>query len=840
MNCEAYQVDPEEIRRVTVLTPRLKKLMEEWENAEPQVYVDDTLLFTESWKETEGLPLDIRWAKAFAKRLLECPLLIRKGEIIVGSQTKFIRGNGTLTPMKPREILAMCKSGKFDRKTSDTASTKIDPEDLRKMTEDAEYWVSQVPPVNPLNAAVEYELGKDVFDLLFENGMVFEGRATKLSPDRGIFQNWGAFGGGETQVSKPVLANGLNHVIRLCREERERMLAEGDEGIRSTYQLLRKYYLLEACIISCEAIIRWANRHADLAEEMAAREPDPKEKTVLLKIADVCRHVPAEPPRDFWEAVQAIRFLHLAAWKESSDRPAVPVGRLDQLLYPYYRKDKEEGKITAQDAAELLGALWLKIRECENLVTIPREMRAAPGTLLPNVTLCGVDENGVDQTNEISWLTLEVMAQIKLSEPAVYVRYSPDMDPAFIRHALTCNIRFGGGNPAFLNDRLGTQRYLERGILPEDAANWNTGGCLGVHLDCSEHVAGMYNLNQPMIFELAMYNGYSRKIKKVIGPQTGDFREFTSFDQVKEAYFKQLSYFVPILRKYMFLYWGTEIMNSPMSGLRVAMQFEDCIPAGLASREGGCRYPEGRTSWIGDRGLVDIADSMAAIKKLVFDEKKITMAQLLEAMEHNWEGYEDIRQMCLNAPKYGNDDEYVDEIYDELSRRVPQILQAQIDPISRKKPLLFRGAAAGHITIGKYIGALPNGRLAGSPVNDAACSVMPGMDVNGPTAAINSATNGPYAAEYVGYTMNMKFSKKVLNTPEKIDKLGWLLKAFMKRDGWHIQFNIHSREELLDAQEHPENHKNLIVRVGGYSAYFIDLPPELQAEIVTRTMHEVV
>jgi hypothetical protein len=160
------------------------------------------------------------------------------------------------------------------------------------------------------------------------------------------------------------------------------------------------------------------------------------------------------------------------------------------------------------------------------------------------------------------------------------------------------------------------------------------------------------------------------------------------------------------------------------------------------------------------------------------------MAQLIEAMEHDWAGYENIRQLCLNAPKYGNDDEYVDEIYDELSTRVPQILQAQIDPVSRKKPLLFRGAAAGHITIGKYIGALPNGRLAGSPINDAACSVMPGMDVNGPTAAINSATNGPYASEYVGYPMNMKFSKNVLSTPEKIDKLGWLLKAFMKRDGW--------------------------------------------------------
>jgi formate C-acetyltransferase len=190
-------------------------------------------------------------------------------------------------------------------------------------------------------------------------------------------------------------------------------------------------------------------------------------------------------------------------------------------------------------------------------------MRAAPGTLLPNVTLCGVDENGEDQTNEMSWLTLEVMAQIKLSEPAVYVRYNPNMDPAFVHHALECNIRFGGGNPAFLNDRLGTQRYLDRGIPRRDAVNWNAGGCLGVHLDCSEHVAGMYNLNQPMVFELAMFNGYSHKIDKVIGPRTGEFTSFTSFDQVKEAYFGAATVLCPVLRKYIYVYWGYEIMTAP-------------------------------------------------------------------------------------------------------------------------------------------------------------------------------------------------------------------------------------------------------------------------------------
>ena len=833
-------VNRDEIRAVTVLTPRLQKLKKEWEEAEPQVYVDDTLLFTESWKETEGLPVDVRWAKALEKRLLECPLLIRDDELIVGSLTKFIRGNGTLCAMKPREILKMADSGKFDRKTSDISSTKIDPADLEALKKDAQYWIEQMPGASTVNASVAFDMGEDVFDLLFDRGMVFEGRGVRYEMDRGLFQNYSAYGGGVAQVSVKCVENGLNFVISECRKERERMMAEGDRNSHGAAQFLRKYWLLKATIISCEAFIAFARRHAELARKMAGAETRPERKKELLRIADACERVPAEPPRDFFEAVQCVRLYHLVCWKESSDRPEVPVGRLDQLLYPYYERDKKAGRITAQDAAEILGALWLKIRECENLVTIPREMRAAPGSLLPNVTLCGTDEDGSDLTNEVSWLVLEAMAQIKLSEPAIYVRMSDKTPREFILHALECNREFGGGNPAFLNDKLGTQRYLDRGAPLSDACNWNASGCLGYHLDSLEHMGGGHNISQLKVLELALNDGFDVRTGKQLGPHTGDLRDFTDFEAVKNAYYGQLEYFTRILRQFKMLSWSTEIADGPMSGLRVAMQYEDCIPAGLASREGGARYPEGRAAWLGSRGLVDLADSLAAIKKLVFDEARVKMSDLLDACNRNWEGCEKMHQLCLNAPKYGNDDDYADEIYDELCRRVPEIMQSEIDPLTGKKPMLFIGAAAGHVGIGRAIGAMPNGRIAGSPTCDAACSVSPGCDVNGPTAAINSATNDTYAAEYAGYAMNMKFSKTVLNTDEKLEKLYGLVKAFIKRGGWHIQFNIHSRAELLDAQANPEKHRNLLVRVGGYSAYFIDLPPGLQAEIVKRTMHEII
>ena len=241
------KINAQDIRNVQIITPRLAKLKAEWEAAEPQVYVDDTLLFTESWKETEGLPTDIRWAKSLEKRLLECPLLLREGELLAGSLTKFIRGNGTLCAMKPHEILKMCERGKFDRKTSDTGSTNITPEDMAALKADAEYWIEHMPKVSTVNKAYEYDMGNDVFDLLMDHAMVFEGRGVRETMDRGLFQNYSAYGGGVAQVSAKCIDNGLEYVIDLCKKERERMMREGDvEHCQGSAQFLRKYWLLEA------------------------------------------------------------------------------------------------------------------------------------------------------------------------------------------------------------------------------------------------------------------------------------------------------------------------------------------------------------------------------------------------------------------------------------------------------------------------------------------------------------------------------------------------------------------------------------------------------------------
>ena len=830
-----------DINAVTVMTPRLKKLKHEWENARQDVYVDDTILFTESWKETVGMPVDYRWAKAYEKRLLNCPLLLREDELVIGSTTKFIRGCNTLAAMKPREILAFCESGHFDRKSSDTASDDIDPKDLEALKEDCKYWVDHIPEDNWANwviTPVREEMGEEFLNNFFDRAGVYEGRAPRINPDRGLFQGQGAYGGGDLGPTPLLIDTGLYKIIEMCQAEIDKMWAEGCHvrpGQPNTWAW-RKFWILKSCMIMCQATIDYAKRYSELAAEQAAVCTNPERKAELLKIADVCAHVPGNQPRDFWEAVQSFRFLHMILYKESPERPAVPIGAIDRILYPYYEKDLKEGKITRQFAAEMLGALWLKTRENESLVTIKREHRAAPGTLLPDVTICGIDENGLDMTNEISWLVLEVMRQTMLSEPTIYVRYHDKMNHEFMMHALDCNRDFGGGNPAFLNDALGTGRYMDRGIPASDACYWSASGCLGYHLDCSEHMSGILNLNHPKIFEIMMHDGMDPRTGLKCAPALAHVADFKSAEDVQEALLKYEDYYIEKGRMFHFHWWGSEDAHSPTSGMRIAYAFRDCIPNGLGIREGGSRYNICRAHWFGDRGMTDLGDDLAAVKYVVYDKKICTLEELIKACDANFEGYDEIYAACKQAPKYGNDDEYVDDLYSSTANAILELLQKRPEVYISEKPMLFKGAASGHVNSGKTVGATPNGRKAGMPLNDAATSAGAGVDVNGPTANINSATSAPRIMyEYCGCTHNIKFSKGVVNNDEKIERLIGLVETFMKRGGWHIQFNMLSNEEMIDAKVHPENHKDLLVRVGGYSAYFVDLPWELQDEIISRT-----
>jgi formate C-acetyltransferase len=840
INKPVNDVNGDEMWAVDMMTPRIKKLVKEWEDAPVVVCPESSFSFTKSYKQTEGLPETLRFAKAFAAILEETPLLIRDGELIVGHLTKHIRGADVLAAECPKQVLYAIDSGSFDRKMSEWKAAEISKEDVQRLKEDAEYWLPKLPP-NYVNAALIEELGPEHMDMLMDRALILEGIPLRADTEMGI---WGPtfperIGRGNTLYRSKAMHIGLNAVIRKAKDELQRMEEEGYYINPATKRPTpyEKKTLLKAMIISCEAVINWAHRYADLARGMAAKESDPVRKAELERIAANCDWVPANPPRDFWECVQSIRFLHAAGQKEKPFRKDTTLGRLDQDLYPYYIADIESGKITREQAGEILGCLWLKVREGESYDPERSDVRHSQGTLLPNVTICGQDEQGRDVTNEVSYLILRVMASLKFSEPTVYVRVHEGMTDDFLRFAVKANLEHRGGCPAFVNDKLGTERYLNRGVSLRDAIDWNCSGCLAYHLDCGEHTGGFMHFNMTKIFELTLNDGFDPRMKKQLGPHTGDVTRM-SLEEIEEAFYKQLDFFADQLNRDYAIRRSLEIAFPLESGFNAAMYFDTAIPYGTIPTRGGTPYSILTSMWVGERGTSDVADSLAALKQLVFDQKKVTMEEMMKALRGGWQGYEDLRQLCLRAPKYGNDDPYVDDIFVRVAKNIKEILQKRPDPITGDKVFLFKGAASAHMVHGSVVGALPNGRLPGAPANDGGVSAMAGMDVNGPTALINSASKFDMR-QYVGGVLNMKFTKELLDKPEKQDNVAALIRTYMARGGWHIQFNIHSQEELIEARKHPEKYKNLLVRVGGYSANFVDLPLSLQDEIINRTPHAV-
>lgn len=830
-------VNPALIKKVVATTERVKKLVEEWEKAPALVTSDSSRYFTESWLQTESDPLDIRWAKAYANHLTKSPIAIWDGELIVGNQTKCRKGVDIIAAFMPLGVLRQLKEKKMSRQMSDSTAAGIDAGDEEVLLKDAEYWAEHLMPEYELEA-LKQVFGEDHFAALDDEGRVIEGPLPKARPMRaGIASMFGSTPDPHVEV----MNTGLVEIKRRAQERMEAMMESGAGLGVTDAEGYKKILLWRAMIIVCDAIMDWAHQYSDLAAKKAKEERDPQRKKELLKIAEVCARVPAYPPQDYWEALQSLRFIHLAIRKEVPQRTQVTLGRVDQYLYPYYAQGLADKTLTRQQAAELLACFWLKTREGEavSIQEKGREGGATPGSLLVHATVGGRDECGRDVTNEVSWLILEVMRQMKLSEPSVYVRYHAEMDESFLLFALECNRDFRGGSPAFLNDSLGTARNLERGVKLEDAVDWYASGCLGYNINSVERSAGATNLNNVKILELALNNGYDHRKQCQLGPKTGEAADFQSLEDIKQAFYKQFDFFAERQRKDYFIRRSTQLMTSPRSGLSAVMLFDDAIATGKAQCDGGARYPAFQQWWMGDRGVVDVADSLAAIRKLVFDDKIVSLPELVAVMNNNWEGREDLRRMCLNVVKFGNDDDYVDEIYNEVLLRTQSILQSRPDPFTGLKPFLYKGAAAGHIIMGEVCGASANGRCQGTPLADGGTSAMPSMDVNGPSALVNSASKIVSAWEYAGCVHNMKFPVTLLDSPEKLKAVLALVRQFFARGGWHIQFNILDTEELLDAKIHPEDHGHIVVRISGFCAYFVDLPESLQDEIIGRTLHNI-
>lgn len=588
---------------------------------------------------------------------------------------------------------------------------------------------------------------------------------------------------------------------------------------------------LKAMAICCDAIIGYANRYSKKAKEMAEVEKDPKRKEELLKISEICAYVPAHKPRTFWEALQAYWFVHVSVITELNTWDSFNPGRLDQNLYPFYKNDIEEGIMTEEDAKELLQCFWVKFNNHPAPPKVGITLQeSATYTDFANINNGGLKPDGSDGVNDLTYLVLDVIDEMRLLQPSSNIQLSSKNPDKFLKRALKI-IRKGWGQPSIFNADVVVEEMLRQGKDIVDARCGGTSGCVetGAFGKESYILTGYFNLNK--ILEITLNNGLDPRTGKDIGIRTGDPKDFESFDELMDAFEKQLNYFIDIKIK------GSNIIEKLyakyMPAPFLSIIVDDCIEKGMDYNAGGARY---NTTYIQGVGIGSITDTLASIKYNVYDNKDITMDELLKVLAANFEGYEKVRLKFINdVPKYGNDDDYADNIM----RDVFDIFYRSVNGRRNMKGGFYRInmlPTTCHVYFGSVIGATADGRKAKKPLSEGISPVQ-GRDKYGPTAVIKSASKMDHV-KTGGTLLNQKFTPSLLKDDVGLNSLAHLVRAYFKLGGHHIQFNVVDAQTLKNAQKEPEKYADLIVRVAGYSDYFCDLNKDLQDEIIARTEHE--
>lgn len=588
---------------------------------------------------------------------------------------------------------------------------------------------------------------------------------------------------------------------------------------------------LKAMLICCDAIIIYAKRHAEKALELADAEQNPVRKHELLKIAEVCSHVPANPPRTFWEALQAYWFVHLGVITELNTWDAYCPGRLDQHLYPFYKKEIEEGTLAPDQAKELLQLFWVKFNNQPAPPKVGITLKeSGTYTDFANINSGGLKADGSDGVNDVTYMVLDVIDEMRLLQPSSNIQLSKRNPDRFLKR--TANIiKKGWGQPSIFNADSVVEELVRQGKSIEDARCGGTSGCVEAGAFGKEAyiLTGYFNLVKVM--EITLNNGTDPRTGERIGIETGDPKGFESFEALLEAYKKQLHHFIEIKIKGNNLIEKlyAELMPSPF----LSILTDDCIKKGKDYNAGGARY---NSNYIQGVGIGTLTDSFAAIKYHVFDKKTLTMASLLSCLKKDYAEQESIRQLFLNrTPKYGNDDDYADDIMKTLF----DIYYSEVNGRKTVKGGTYRIdmlPTTCHVYFGSVTGATPDGRKAWQPQSEGISPVQ-GTDTGGPTSVVKSAAKMDHI-KTGGTLLNLKFTPGLLQDEEGIDKLIHLVRSYFKLDGHHIQFNVVNADTLRKAQKNPEAYKDLIVRVAGYSDYFCDLGEALQEEIITRTEHK--
>jgi formate C-acetyltransferase len=754
------------------------------------ICLDRALILTQSYRETEGLPMVLRRAMALAKILENVKIYIGEMERIVGN-----------TASTPDALIPYPEYywRWLDKQIEKRYKSMIDDEGREELHQIYKYWQ---------NIAVQ-------------------GKERDLVPDD-VKPYW--------KFSGPIFwgyyyESGVPNFEKLFKVGLKGLIAEAQEKLKTLGSSVdNEYYektnFLKAIIISLKAGINFGKRFSLLAEKTAENEDDLQRRKELEEISLICDWVPENPPRNFYEALQFIWFITLISRVYELNMNGYAI-RLDQLLYPIYKKDKEEGKITREEARELLEFLWLKFNSRGELVA--PLMGSGNVGFHPNVTFTigGVTHEGRDATNEMSYIILDASKEIKGTQPQIAFRYHDNIPKDLLISAIDL-LRTGVGYPPFFNDKVVILMIVNEGISIEDARNYGIESCMrwtipGKNITYRA-ISGV--LVGPKCLELALSQGVDKFSGNQIGVPTADPLTFSSLKDVMDAYIQQVGFFMDKLAK-------IANMADILYEEYLPRPFLSALLDGCIDRAEDCR----RWSYFDKKimapiGLVNVSDGMAAINKLVFDEKKVSMSELLESLKNNWEGKDDLRQMFLDAPKFGNDDDYADKIAKEVQFRT----SFEMKSVKTSKGNYYQvdgSAGANYFGYSGLTGATPDGRKDRDLFADGTLSPERGMDKNGPTAVLKSTSKIDPLTTYT-LLLNQKFLPQFLEGEHK-ELFASYIKTWADMGHFHIQFNVMDRETLLKAQKDPSKYADLVVRLAGYSVYFVDLPKMMQDEIINRT-----
>ena len=790
----------------TKQTTRIARLRENLLNTLPEICIERACLLTESYQETEAYPEVIRRAKALEKILSNITIRIEDDELIVGHTSGKRRG-GIVTP----EInVENC------RETIETPGTSSD-----EFAPIPQEYIDRMQPV------MAYWKGKALFDRLQARvpGQVLATECKTMIPSGSAIAN--NYLGSHMSIDYARL---LKKGLKTIQAEAEEKLASLDPMDPETEQT-RDFYT--AVSISMQAACDYSKRYAVLAREMAAKETNPERVAELERIAENCDWILANPPRTFYEALQFVWMTFIVLMNEAWG-PGMAFGRMDQYLYPYYKKDIESGVMTREQAKELIGCFCIKMNESGARFSFEKIRTSSGLSVLSDITLGGVTRDGKDAVNDLTYVFLDSQEEVKMYADEVVIRISNVTSDKFVYRVCEAarNLR---GKFKLIGDESGVSSMLYNGLSLADAREFALSGCSlptvpGVSWDI---IGGLVNL--PLMVELALNNGYSPVLGEQIGVETGDPRQFKTYEDVWEAYKKQVEYCQEVYARVRNADRAIAAEYAPTPFQSAG--YQRCLDSGKDLNWGGS-YPY-VTDSVSAIGASNASDSLAVIKKLVFEDKKITMDRLLDALKKDFEGEEELLKLIDSVPKFGNDDDYVDsimvDIYDHFEEKM-----RRFKGYNNNKYTTQSYTAAGYLILGGAVGALPDGRKAGIPISDGGTSPYHGRGVSGATATFNSVNKIDIVRLSGGAALNMKFSPSLLKDAECIKKFATLLRAYFERGGFHVQCNIVSSEMLRDAMEHPENYRDLLVRVATYSAYFTNLGPELQQQLIDRVENEAI